>query len=115
MADIREGDPPHWSVSQAILADHQQSLDDWELEFVHSIKWNTSLTKAQAEKLKAIQDKVSVATKPPAPLPSVKRGSPQYDAWIAHYRRTKGKAKFYETLDVLTVPTEYPPSENAAQ
>lgn len=111
---VQQADPEHWKISQAILADHQWELDDWELDFLHSIKWAKTITKAQAEKLKAIQDKVLSTGKPTTALPSVRRGTPQYDAWITHYRRTKGSAAFYEKQEILTVPTEFPPQHREA-
>ncbi len=112
-ADGKE-DPEHWSVSQTLLTDHEPKLDDWEIDFLHSIKWKPSLSKPQEDKLKAIRAKVAATGPAAVALPTVRRGSAPYDAWIAHYRRTKPSAKFYETLEVLTVPTEYPPQGAAA-
>lgn len=106
-------DPEHWKVSQDIIRDHSQAVDDWELEFLHSIKWKPDLTKPQRDSLKAIQGKLSSKANPSAPLPSVKRGTPAYDAWIAYYRK-KGRATFFERQDAFTVPSEMPPMEQAA-
>jgi hypothetical protein len=104
---VQEKDPAHWQPVQDILKDRKDEVDDWELDFLHSIKWKRSLTQPQKDSLKSIQDKLSSKPKTHA-LPSVRRGTPAYEAWIAYYRRTKGSAAFYERLDVLTVPTEYP-------
>lgn len=108
-------DPVHKGVAEAILKDHDQALDEWEADFLHSIKAKPSLTKAQAESLKAIQSKLAAKGGTPPTLPTVKRGTPAYDAWIAHYRKKNhGRPSFYEARDSLTVPTEFPPSEVAA-
>lgn len=45
---------------------------------------------------------------------SVRRGTPQHKAWMAHYRKQGRKMAFYESQEMLTVPTEYPPQEQAA-
>ena len=107
-------DPVHKKVAEAILHDHGEALDDWESDFLHSIKAKHSVTKAQAESLKAIQGKLRGKTAKPYALPSVKRGTAAYDAWIAYYRTRPKGAAFYEKLDALTVPSEFPPSQVAA-
>lgn len=43
-----------------------------------------------------------------------KKGSPQHTAWIAHYRKQGRRMAFYESQEMLTVPTEFPPHERAA-
>lgn len=108
----RAEDPKHWVEVQDFLKT-PDSLTDWELDFLHSIKWKPSLSDAQRESLKGIRDKLRSTTHGGFVLPSVKRGSPAFDAWIAFYR-TKGRATFYEKLDAITVPTEFPPQEQAA-
>ena len=45
---------------------------------------------------------------------SAKKGSQQHRAWLTYYRRQKRKMAFYESQDALTVPTEFPPQEQAA-
>lgn len=45
---------------------------------------------------------------------TAKKGSPQHSAWISHYRRQGRRVAFYETQDFLTVPSEFPPTEQAA-
>jgi hypothetical protein len=45
---------------------------------------------------------------------SARKGSPQHRAWIDHYRRQGRRMTFYESQDMLTVPTEFPPEEKAA-
>jgi hypothetical protein len=111
---VRDKDPSHWDEVGDFLKTRSSDVNDWELDFLHSIKWSRSLTPSQADKLKAIRERLKSSGNGGFALPSVKRGTPQYDAWIAHYRKTKGKATFYEKLDALTVPSEYPPQEQAA-
>ncbi len=113
--DARSAENPvHKKVAEAILHDHGEALDEWESDFLHSIKAKHSVTKAQAESLKAIQGKLRGKTAKPYALPSVKRGTAAYEAWIAYYRTRPKGAAFYEKLDALTVPSEFPPSEVAA-
>lgn len=107
-------DPVHKKMAEAILSDHGEALDEWESDFLHSIKAKHSVTKAQAESLKAIQGKLRGKTAKPYALPSVKRGTAAYEAWIAYYRTRPKGAAFYEKLDALTVPSEFPPSQVAA-
>lgn len=108
-------DPKHWEEVQDFLKSHLESLTDWEVDFLHSVKWKPNLTTAQADTLKAIRDKLKSTSNGGFALPIVTRGTPAYDAWISHYRRKfNGKAGFYESRDSLTVPTEYPPQEQAA-
>jgi hypothetical protein len=107
-------DPRHWKVVQDILAARSGEVTDWELDFLHSVKWTPSLTAAQSDSLKGIINKLGDGENKPYALPSVKRGTPQYDAWIAYYRKSNGRSTFYEKLDAITVPTEYPPQEQAA-
>ena len=114
-ARVREGDPEHWKVVQDILDTHLQALNDWEGEFLHSVKWSEALTKPQAEKLKAIQTRLTAKDNPATMLPSVKRGTPQFDAWVRFYRaRNGGRPTFHEGRDSITVPSEYPPAEEKA-
>lgn len=108
-----EGDPKHWGEAQTILKDRADDLGDWEIDFLHSIKWKPSLSKAQADSLKGIRDKLGAKNAKPYALPTVKRGTPAYEAWIAYYRK-RGPTAFYEKLDALTVPSEFPPHERAA-
>jgi hypothetical protein len=99
---------------QGYLDSRADDLTNWESEFLISIKWEASLSKAQNEKLKGIREKLGPKDGA-KPLPSVKRGTPAYDAWIAHYRKkNQGRPSFHEARDSLTVPTEFPPSEVAA-
>lgn len=113
----RAEDPAHQGKAASILKDRSADVDDWELDFLHSIKWKPSLTKAQADTLKGIEAKLDAKgdSGKPHVLPSVKRGSPAYDAWIAYYRkRSGGRPTFHERQDALTVPSEFPPAEQAA-
>jgi hypothetical protein len=107
------GDHPHSQTCTALLDTRSADLTAWESEFLISIKWVEKLTKAQSEKLNGIQDRLAARIGTPVALPSVKRGTPAYDAWIAHYRK-KGRATFFERQDAFTVPTEYPPQEQVA-
>lgn len=111
-----QNDPAHWKVAQTALTDHLDALDDWEIDFLHSVEWKPTLTKAQTESLKAIEGKVAARSSPkPYALPTVTRGTPAYDAWIAHYRRQSRTGKtFHEQKDSFTVPSEFPPEEKAA-
>lgn len=45
---------------------------------------------------------------------TVKKGTPQFSAWIGYYRSKGGKTKFREMQEILTVPSEFP-SEGATQ
>jgi hypothetical protein len=110
------GEPPEAGHSQTCidLLDHRAAdLTEWENDFLISIKWAERLTKGQSDKLKGIQDRLATKIGTQVDLPTVRRGTPAYDAWIDHYRG-KGKAAFFEKLDAITVPTEFPPSEAAA-
>lgn len=115
-ADARahtEGDKIPREV-QGYLDKRADDLTHWEVEFLVSIKWADSLSKAQMETLKSIREKLAPRDRSKA-LPSVKRGSPAYDAWIAYYRkRSGGRPTFHERQDALTVPSEFPPAEQAA-
>ena len=104
------------SLSQEVHAYLDKRTDDltpWEVEFLISVKWATDLSRAQRDTLKGIREKLAPrdAAKP---LPSVRRGTPAYEAWIEYYRRTGRPTAFYEKQDAITVLTEYPPSEAAA-
>lgn len=98
---------------QGYLDRRTDSLTNWEVEFLISIKWAETLSPSQKKTLAEIREKLAPRDGPKT-LPSVRRGTPAYDAWIAHYRRKAGKTTFYEKMDVLTVPTEFPPQEAAA-
>ena len=111
-ACVREDDPSHWKVVQDILKNHPDALNTWEDEFLTSIKWAFDLSKAQKDKLKAITDRLQ-ATGEETSMWTIKRGSIQFDAWLSHFRK-RGNARFYESRDTLTVPSEYPPQECAA-
>jgi len=45
---------------------------------------------------------------------TVKKGSPQHRQWMDHYRKQGRKMAFYESQELLTVPTEYPEERSAA-
>lgn len=108
-----ESGPKHLGEVQSILKDHADDLGDWEIDFLHSIKSKPSLSKAQSNSLKGIRDKLGAKKEKHYVLPTVKRGTPAYEAWIAYYRK-RGPTAFYERLDALTVPSEFPPQEKAA-
>lgn len=109
---VDDDEPKHREEVQGFLDNHADDLNAWDTEFLISIKWVERLTKAQTDKLNMIREKVN----PPAQrvYPSVKRGTPAYDAWIAYYRRTGRPTAFYEKQDAITVTSEYPPQEQAA-
>jgi hypothetical protein len=112
----RAQDPKHWEEVQDFLK-QPNSLTDWEVDFLHSVKWKPSLSEPQRESLKGIRDKLRSTTHGGCVLPSVKRGTPAFDAWIAHYRaKNGGKPTFHEGRDSLTVISEFPPTmqEHAA-
>ena len=108
----RAQDPKHWEEVKECLA-KSESLTDWEVDFLHSVKWKPSLSQAQQESLKGIRDKFKATQNGGYALPSVRRGTPQYAAWVEYYRK-KGRASFIECRETLTVPTEFPPQEQAA-
>jgi len=116
-ADARAAeDAPHCRFAQDALDNRAADLTAWEIDFLISIKWEPTLTKDQGKSLRAIEDKLGAkgGAKPRA-LPTVTRGTPAYDAWIAHYRRHSKTGKtFHEGRDSFTVPTEFPPEEKAA-
>lgn len=45
---------------------------------------------------------------------TVKKGTPQFAAWINYWRNNGRKTKYNETRDFLSVPSEYPPKREAA-
>jgi len=111
----RAADPKHWEQAQDFLKSRLEDLTDWEVDFLKAVQRKPTLSQSQQDSLKGIQDKLKSTGNGGYALPSVKRGTPAYDAWIAHYRvKANGKSTFYEKLDVLTVPSEYPPQEKAA-
>jgi hypothetical protein len=108
-------EPSHRKEVQDILDFHDHQLDQWKREFLINIKWRENLTRDQQNSLDTIREMVSPRFGKDKPLPSVKRGTPPYDAWIAYYRaKANGRSTFYEKMDTLTVPTEFPPVEKAA-
>lgn len=108
-------EPAHRKLVQDILDHHDDQLDHWKREFLINIKWRPTLTRDQQNSLDTIREIVEPRFGKDKPMPSVRRGTPAYDAWIAHYRaKAKGRPTFYEKLEVLTVPTEFPPQEQAA-
>lgn len=111
--DAREVEPEHTKEVQDYLTNRADDLSAWDQDFLISIKWFPVLTKKQVEKLQAIRDKLKIV---PADkeLPSVKRGTPAYEAWIDYYRRTGRPTAFYEKQDSFTVLSEFPPQEFAA-
>ncbi len=114
-------DPPHWQAVQSILETKSGDVDEWELDFLHSIKWKPSLTKPQANSLKAIQGKLASAGVSEA-VPKqvvVIEGTAAWKAW------EKYRGKRPPTTDIRIpgkqiqkgwyFPSEYPPSaENEA-
>lgn len=109
--------PSHSGKVGEFLTKRAADLTEWEHQFLISIRWEPSLTKAQAEKLEAITAKLE-AKDAGAAVGSmfwVSRGTPAYDAWVAYYRRfSKTGRTFHESRDTFTVPTEFPPAEEKA-
>jgi len=113
-SDAREGDPKHWKEAQDYLQDRLKDLTDWEVEFLHSVKWKEKLTKDQAAAFKSIQDKMKANPHAGQEVFVVKNGTPPFDAWIA-YKRAQGlKTAFLEKQPELTVPSLMPPEVKAA-
>lgn len=44
----------------------------------------------------------------------VKSGTPEFKAWIRHFKSVGRKTKFIETQDKITVPTQFPPTHEVA-
>lgn len=94
----RKADPRHWAKVNDLLATGTDKLDEWETKFLHSISQKASLTSAQAESLKGIEErfaaKAATATSPPKPQSVwVWKDSPQWEAWA------KGRARPWPTKD----------------
>jgi uncharacterized protein YdaU (DUF1376 family) len=109
--NARAPDPKHWGEVQGYLRDKTASLSDWEIEFLHSIKWTETLTKAQSTSLKAIAGKLQSTQNAAMPAFIVKSGTPEFAAWIAHYKRIGRKTGFLETQSAISTPSMMPPDE----
>lgn len=105
-----QGDPKHWEEVQGYLRDKTDSLTDWEVEFLHSIKWAETLTKPQAASLKAIAGKLQPSETSGKTVFIVKNGSPEFAAWIAYKKGQGLKTAFMESLREMTVPSLLPPA-----
>lgn len=121
MSEIRESesahtkdDPKHWGEVQGFLNDRTDALTDWEVDFLHSIKWAERLTRPQADSLKSIRDKITANSRGGQEVFVVKNGTPPFDAWIAHKKAQGLKTAFLEKQPEMTVPTLMPPEEKAA-
>lgn len=77
-----------------------------------SLNYLTKVLNGRAKSLRA--DAALVEGMPKSELVFVKRGSPQFKAWLAHYRANGQSVSFMEKQDQWTVPTEWPPQEAAA-
>lgn len=107
-------EPKHWKEVQDYLADRTSSLTDWEVDFLHSIKWAESLTKAQSTSLKAISDKMKSTEHIGGAAVVVKNGTPEFVSWIA-YKKSEGlKTAFLESQKEITVPSTWPPKTSQA-
>ena len=119
-----ESQPSHPQTCIDLLDKRSGDLDQWEIDFLISIKWAEKLTKPQADKLAAIQGRLDEAAgkKPGNPLPikvAVLVGTPAWEAW-----RKAGKvinspiSVRDDTGRVLGTgwyfPTEFPPTSEAA-
>lgn len=113
--DARAPEAKHWQEVQDYLTDRTRDLTDWEVDFLHSIKWAEVLTKPQAATLKAISDKLKSPEYTGKQVFVVKRGSREFNAWIAHKREQGLKTGFMESQKEITVPSLMPPvTESAA-
>ena len=108
-------DPPHWAEVQDYLKTHADNLTDWDIDFLHSVKWRETLTPAQSESLKAIRGKLKSPAITGQEVFIVKNGTPEFAAWIAHDKAKGLKTAFKENLREMTVPSLFPPElEKAA-
>ena len=104
----RAEDPQHWQEVQGYLS-KTDNLTDWEVEFLHSIKWAETLSKNQADSLKTIRGKLSSPQVTGAEVFVVKRDTPEFAAWI-DYRRKQGlPTAFHGKQPTMTVPSIFPP------
>jgi hypothetical protein len=110
----RADDPKHWQEVQTYLKDRANDLTDWEIDFLHSVKWADSLTGPQTASLKAIRDKLKPVGQGNGQAHVVKRETPEWVAWIAYKQSLGQKTTFLEKLSELTVPTLWPPSKAEA-
>jgi uncharacterized protein YdaU (DUF1376 family) len=111
--DAHAQDPKHWGEVQGYLKDRLPGLTDWEVDFLHSVKWSESLTKAQATSLKAISDKLKATEPIGSSVFVVKNGTPEFAAWISYKRGQGLKTGFMESQSEITVPSLSPPSSEA--
>lgn len=124
MSDIRKSariddapkseDPPHWAEVQTYLKDRTADLTDWEIEFLHSIKWVPSLSASRADTLKGIRSKLKPMGEGGGAAVVVKRGTPEFAAWIEFKRGQGLKVGFLESQREITVPSLLPPSKASA-
>jgi uncharacterized protein YdaU (DUF1376 family) len=84
----RAEEPPHWARVEKILDLNLDRLDDWQREFLQSIRHKSKLTKAQGENLTAIEAVIAAKTAaPPSPATPPQQsvwvwaGTPQWVAW----------------------------------
>ena len=96
-ARARKPEASHGKRVAEILSSSASTLDQWEIDFLRSIRAKSNLTKAQTESLKGIEGKLANATCAPSePSRStvwVWKDSPQWDAW------SKGRARPWPTKD----------------
>lgn len=116
-------DPEHWATVQALI-EHRPAddLDEWEINFLHTIRWRETLTKAQRDSLSAIQAKTApppaaTSTEPPRKTVAVMENSKAWEAWKATGRR-------FNPIDIRDdqgrvvgrgwyFPSEFPPGSNS--
>lgn len=87
----RKADPDHWKVVEAIIVKPESNrfLDEWEINFLHSIKRMPKLTPTQAERLTSIAGKFAAkaecpeksSTSGPPVSVWVWKDTPQWEAW----------------------------------
>lgn len=118
-----QGDPPHSRACIDLLDTRSADLDPWETDFLVSIKWAETLTKAQADKLKAIDGRLSKKPeKHPSAVPkqtAVLVGTPAWDAWRKAGKIINTPVDLRDEAGVIIgrgwyFPTEFPPQDTAA-
>ena len=110
----RADDPKHWKEVQDYLKDRAKDLTDWEIDFLHSVKWADNLTGPQTASLRAIRDKMKPLGQSSGQALVVKRDTPEWVAWIAYKQSLGQKTAFLEKLSELTVPSLWPPTKEKA-
>ena len=102
-----------WDEVQGYLS-KPDTLTDWEVDFLHSIKKSETLSKPQADALNAIRGKLETSGLSASEVFVVKRGTAPFDAWIAYKRNLGQRTAYFEKQEAMTVPSLFPPDARAA-